>query len=77
MSEEYNKEIEKAAENAIQNPKLLEAVLKNYDELVKEKNNMNNLDLPYWCYGFGRADADSEKELLEIIANATKGKNGE
>lgn len=76
MSKEYNQEIEKAVEIVMQSPKLLVIILKNYDKLVKEKNNMSNLELPYWCYGFGRSDSDSEKEILEIIANATNGKNG-
>lgn len=34
------------------NEEALKQVLRNYDRLVKEKNGSENLDLPYWCYGF-------------------------
>ena len=87
MSKEYNQGIENAVEIVMQSPKLLGIILKNYDKLVKEKNNMSNLELPYWCYGFCCADEGNEKEFLEVLAdekldtiksaaNATNGKNG-
>lgn len=34
------------------NEEALKQVFRNYDRLVKEKNGSENLDLPYWCYGF-------------------------
>lgn len=34
------------------NDEALKQVLRSYDRLVKEKNGCENLELPYWCYGF-------------------------
>lgn len=60
MSKEYDKEIEKMVQIAIQNPNLLGIILKNYDKLVKEKDNMSNLELPYWCYGWCRIEKTND-----------------
>ena len=68
MSEEYNKEIEKAVQLVIQSPTLIGIMLKNYDQMVKEKSNMQNLELPYWCYGFCCAEPGNEKDFLDALS---------
>lgn len=52
----YTREILSSVEHIIEEKDYsqLFAIMKNYDTLVKERsNNVNDMKLPYWCYGFG------------------------
>lgn len=51
-SREYEDQIIINASLLKDNEEALKQVLRNYDQLVKEKNGQENLELPYWCYGF-------------------------
>lgn len=50
---EYQAALETACKQLIERPEALQAVLVQYDNLVKQANGgCENMELPYWCYGF-------------------------
>lgn len=50
---EYQAALEMACKQLIERPEALQAVLVQYDNLVKQANGgCENMELPYWCYGF-------------------------
>lgn len=54
---EYQAALEMACKQLIERPEALQAVLVQYDNLVKQANGgCKDMELPYWCYGFCRKD---------------------
>lgn len=50
---EYQAALEMACKQLTERPEALQAVLVQYDNLVKQANGgCENMELPYWCYGF-------------------------
>lgn len=50
---EYQIALEMACKQLINRPEALQAVLVQYDNLVKQANGgCEEMGLPYWCYGF-------------------------
>lgn len=53
----YEEAIQLMCEELIKAPERLKVVLKNYDSLVKQKiEKSEEMELPYWCYGWGKSD---------------------
>lgn len=65
-SDDYKKQIHFAARQLIKNPEYLEAVLTQYDGLVKQSSEIylkGKAGLPYWCYDFwGRKTEEKQEE---------------
>lgn len=54
---EYQAALEMACKQLTERPEALQAVLVQYDNLVKQANGgCKDMELPYWCYGFCRKD---------------------
>lgn len=60
---DYEKEINKRADYLKESPEELKTILRNYDELLKEKYGQTDLPLPYWCYGF--CGSESLEEIVK------------
>ena len=57
---DYKEQIDFACKTLVENPETLKPILIQYDNLVKQSMNYENMELPYWCYGWNGNKIDSE-----------------